>query len=167
MFCHNLAQFSSHNIFLTNINLKTGLLNQSSITSKIPIKFINMNDNILHYGNQLMALVPGLIGLNLLVRPEATLQQMEFTIPSEPKARQLTRGLARVYGIRNVVIGSIGLNLSLTRDPKLINMIYLGGLAMCVTDGIVAKSVIGHGEWLHWVFAPICIAGAAANYYLS
>ncbi|EKJ74246.1 hypothetical protein NXS19_005896 [Fusarium pseudograminearum] len=126
-----------------------------------------MNENILHYGNQLIALVPGLIGLNLLVRPEATLQQMEYIIPSEPKARQLTRGLARVYGIRNVVIGSIGLNLSLTRDPKLINMIYLGGLAMCVTDGIVAKSVIGHGEWLHWVFAPICIAGVAANYYLS
>ncbi|KAF0642204.1 hypothetical protein FPSE5266_05544 [Fusarium pseudograminearum] len=56
-----------------------------------------MNENILHYGNQLIALVPGLIGLNLLVRPEATLQQMEYIIPSEPKARQLTRGLARVY----------------------------------------------------------------------
>jgi hypothetical protein len=126
-----------------------------------------MNNNILHYGNQMMALVPGLIGLNLLIRPEATLQQIQYTVPTEPKARQLTRGLARIYGIRNVVIGCIGINLSLTRDPKLINMIYLAGLAMCLTDGIVAKSVIGYGEWTHWVFAPICVAGVAANYYLS
>ncbi|GKU06341.1 abc transporter cdr4 [Fusarium langsethiae] len=148
-------------------NLTTIQPAETVTANKTSVEAITMNENILHYANQLMALVPGLIGINLLIGPEASLQQMEFTIPSEPKARQLTRGLARVYGIRNVVIGCIGLNLSLTRDPKLINMVYLGGLAMCVTDGIVAKSVIGHGEWMHWVFAPLCIAGAAANFYLS
>lgn len=126
-----------------------------------------MYDNLLYRSNQVMALFPGLIGLNLLIRPEATLQQMKFTIPSEPQARKLTSGLARIYGIRNVVITFLFTNLCLTKDPGMVNLGYVGALAMCLTDGYVAKSVIGHGEWMHWVFAPVCAGAIAANYYLG
>ncbi|KAJ4017885.1 hypothetical protein NW752_001791 [Fusarium irregulare] len=126
-----------------------------------------MYENLLHRSNQVMALFPGLIGLNLLIRPEATLQQMNFTIPAEPQARKLTRGLARIYGIRNVVVTVLFTRLSLTKDPGMVNLAYTGALAMCLTDGIVAKSVIGHGEWMHWVFAPVCVGAIVANYYLG
>ncbi|RFN53393.1 hypothetical protein FIE12Z_2218 [Fusarium flagelliforme] len=126
-----------------------------------------MYDNLLFRSNQVMALFPGLIGLNLLIRPEATLEQIKFTIPSEPQARKLTRGLARIYGIRNVVITFLFTNLCLTKDPGMVNLGYMGALAMCLTDGYVAKSVIGHGEWSHWVFAPVCVGAIAANYYFG
>ncbi|KAL4731119.1 hypothetical protein ACLX1H_000080 [Fusarium chlamydosporum] len=86
-----------------------------------------------------MAAVPGLIGLNLLIRPAATLQQIKYTLPSEPQARKLTQGLARIYGIRNVVFTFLSINLTLTRDPKMISLVFLGVLAMCLTDGFVAN----------------------------
>ncbi|KAJ4128206.1 hypothetical protein NW768_008492 [Fusarium equiseti] len=126
-----------------------------------------MYDNLLYRSNQAMALFPGLIGLNLLIRPEATLQQMKFTIPSEPEARKLTRGLARIYGIRNVVVTILFTRLSFTKDAGMVNLAYVGALAMCLTDGIVAKSVIGHGEWMHWVFAPVCLGAIVANHYIG
>ncbi|CAJ0544501.1 Ff.00g036480.m01.CDS01 [Fusarium sp. VM40] len=107
---------------------------------------------------QIISLTPAFFGINLVTRPEATLQQLQFPIPADPQARKLVRGITRIYGSRNLVISFLFFNITLTGDIKLISLAYLGGAAMALTDGFVARSVMGHGEWQHWPFVPICIA---------
>ncbi|KAF5634271.1 integral membrane protein [Fusarium sp. NRRL 52700] len=111
----------------------------------------------LNRATHVVSLIPALFGINLLTRPEATLQSFQYPIPTDPQAQKLVRGLARIYGCRNLVVSFLFFNISLTGDRKLMSFGYLGALAMCVTDGLVAKNVVGHGEWQHWSFAPLCI----------
>ncbi|VTT69017.1 unnamed protein product [Fusarium fujikuroi] len=111
----------------------------------------------LNRATHVVSLIPALFGINLLTRPEATLQSFQYPIPTDPQAQKLVRGLARIYGCRNLVVSFLFFNISLTGDRKLMSFGYLGALAMCVTDGLVARNIVGHGEWQHWSFAPLCI----------
>ncbi|KAM0316317.1 hypothetical protein ACHAPQ_011362 [Fusarium lateritium] len=107
---------------------------------------------------QVISLTPAFFGINLVTRPEATLRHLQFPIPADPQARKLVRGITRIYGSRNLVISFLFFNISLTGDTKLMTLAYLGALAMALTDGFVARSVIGYGEWQHWSFVPVCVA---------
>ncbi|KAF5666079.1 integral membrane protein [Fusarium heterosporum] len=105
-----------------------------------------------------VSLLPAFFGINLLTRPEATLRQFEYSIPADPQARKLVRGVTRIYGSRNIVISFLFYNISLTGNTKLMSLAYLGAAAMALTDGLVVKSVVGHGQWQHWPFVPVCLA---------
>ncbi|KAF5253511.1 hypothetical protein FANTH_1582 [Fusarium anthophilum] len=121
------------------------------------INHLIMSFIYLNRATHVVSLIPALFGINLLTRPEATLQSFQYPIPTDPQAKKLVRGLARIYGCRNLVVSFLFFNISLTGDRKLMSFGYLGALAMCVTDGLVARNVVGHGEWQHWSFAPLCI----------
>ncbi|KAF4445539.1 hypothetical protein F53441_10736 [Fusarium austroafricanum] len=103
------------------------------------------------------SLLPALFGINLLTRPEATLESFQYTVPKDPEARSLVSGLARIYGSRNVVISFLLFNISLSGNRKLMSYGFLGAIGMALTDGFVAKAVIGDGQWQHWGFVPIVV----------
>ncbi|CAM1511177.1 Fc.00g086900.m01.CDS01 [Cosmosporella sp. VM-42] len=109
-----------------------------------------------------VSMVPAVFGANAILRPDAALQSVQFPVPSDPEARRLARGLMRIYGIRNVAVSYLSILIWSTGDPKLLGMGLFTGLAMCITDGLVSKWLVGGGEWNHWSFAPV-IGGLAAG----
>ncbi|KAF5586192.1 integral membrane protein [Fusarium pseudocircinatum] len=75
----------------------------------------------LNRATHVISLIPALFGINLLTRPEATLQSFQYPIPTDPQAQKLVRGLARIYGCRNLVVSFLFFNISLTGDRKLMS----------------------------------------------
>lgn len=116
------------------------------------------------YGALAVGLLPSVFGINALFRPESTLRAVEFPVPAEPEARKLTRSLMRIYGIRNVAISYAMALIWSTGNEKLTGLSLVGGLAICITDGLVSRVQIGGGEWNHWSFAPV-IGGIMAGLF--
>lgn len=109
-----------------------------------------------------IGMVPGLLGLNALLRPNAVLEETKFPASAEPAARKTPLGLLQIYGIRNVSVSYLLYLLWSTGDEKLFGMGMLAGVAMTFTDGLVFKAVTGGGEWNHWPIG-IVIGGLSAG----
>ncbi|KAF5573319.1 integral membrane protein [Fusarium pseudoanthophilum] len=94
-----------------------------------------MWDTFFYRGAIVISAVPGLIGINSMLRPEATLKIVKFPIPVDPQSRKTCLSLARLQGARNIVISYLFINNALTGDKKLMGMGLLGALFMLATDG--------------------------------
>ncbi|KAF5578601.1 integral membrane protein [Fusarium pseudocircinatum] len=117
-----------------------------------------MWDTFFYRGAIVISAIPGLIGINSMFRPEATLKTVKFPIPADPQSRKTCLSLARLQGARNIVISYLFINNALTGDKKLMGMGLLGALFMLATDGLVSKSLIGGNEWFHWGYIPVFVA---------
>ncbi|CAJ2504596.1 Uu.00g119900.m01.CDS01 [Anthostomella pinea] len=109
------------------------------------------------HGALAIGVIPVLLSVNAIFRPEAALNLAAFPVPAEPSARKLTRSLMRFYGTRNVAIGFMSLLVWHTGDDRLLGLSLLPGVFICVVDGIMSKLQIGGGEWNHWSLAPVII----------
>lgn len=94
-------------------------------------------------------------GLNAMLRPNAHLRSLEFPVPTEPQAKRLSHALMRIWGIRNLSVGSLLALIWITGDENLMGKSLCVGLALPITDGFVSRSLIGGGELQHWVFPPV------------
>jgi hypothetical protein len=97
-------------------------------------------------------------GLNGLFRPTAHLKALGFpSYPanSNPTAQKLNMALMRIWGIRNLVIGTLILRIWATGDERLLAQALCGGAMLAVVDGFVSRGLIGGGEAQHWSFPPV------------
>ncbi|EXK95381.1 hypothetical protein FOQG_03964 [Fusarium oxysporum f. sp. raphani 54005] len=95
-----------------------------------------MWDTFFYRGAFVISAIPGLIGINSMLRPEATLEIVKFPHPGRPSEPE---------------------DLPIPHK-KLMGMGLLGALFMLATDGFVSKSLIGGNEWFHWGYIPVFVA---------
>lgn len=103
-------------------------------------------------------------GLNGLFRPASHLSGLEFPLPAEPQARRLSLALMRIWGIRNVAVGSLIALLWKSGDEKLLAMGLGAGMTLAITDGFVSRSLIGGGATQHWSVPPVLAVIMAGLY---
>ncbi|KAF4339869.1 integral membrane protein [Fusarium beomiforme] len=110
-----------------------------------------MWDTFFYRGAFVISAIPGLIGINSMLRPEATLKLVKFPIPAEPQSRNVCLSLARLQGARNIVVSYLFINNALTGDRKLMGMGLLGALFMLLTDGFIRRNweCLAEDERLH------------------
>lgn len=121
----------------------------------------------LAYGALGVSCLPGLIGINLLIRPETMVRDIGFPVPTaatDPSGenRKMIRSLTRFMGIRNMALSYVLSQVWASGDERLLGKSMVGLLFMCVTDGFISRAHIGGGAANHWVLAPV-VAGLGAG----
>lgn len=114
--------------------------------------------NILSTGGLLYGLLPLTLGLNALIRPSSGLAVFQIPPPKDPYGHKIALGLIRVYGARNTTLGLCVLAMWYYSRFEVMGWACLVSCLMIVTDGFVAREVIGRTEWNHWGFAPVGVA---------
>jgi energy-converting hydrogenase Eha subunit A len=114
------------------------------------------------HGATAFALIPGLIGINILLNPGGMMKAVQFPVPADAPNRTLSFTLMRMFGIRNVAVSTMAMLIRSTGDERLFgfSLILLASLAFF--DGAMSKLLIGHSEWNHWVVVPI-LGGLSAG----
>lgn len=102
-----------------------------------------------------MGSVLSLLGLNALFRPENHLKRLGFPLPAETQAKKLSYALMRIWGVRNVSVGTLLYFIWLTGNATLMAKTLGIVTALPVVDGFVSRSLIGGGEFQHWMNPPI------------
>lgn len=103
-----------------------------------------------------------LLGLNGMARPAAHLAALQFPMPAEPAARRLSFALMRIWGVRNIAVGSLLALIWRTGDDGLLARGLAVGATLAVTDGFVSRSLTGGGAAQHWMVPPalaVIVAG--------
>ncbi|KAI9147245.1 NLP effector protein 2 [Paramyrothecium foliicola] len=114
-----------------------------------------MSHSYLSYGALAVSVLPGLIGVNALFRPEATMKGAQLPVPPQPEARRLTNSLMRFFGVRTTAISYLLVLIWSSGDPRLTGLGLFTGIWMSIMDGLITKWQIGGGEWGSWALAPI------------
>ncbi|KAJ3499173.1 hypothetical protein NLG97_g536 [Lecanicillium saksenae] len=111
----------------------------------------------LYFANASLFLSTGLVllGLNGMIRPEAHLGALQFRVPADPTAKKLSYALMRIWGVRNITVGSLLTLIWKTGDEKLLATGLGAGVALATTDGFVSRLLIGGGATQHWIVPPI------------
>lgn len=104
-----------------------------------------------------LASVPGLIGINGLIRPREHIAKVEFPAPTSPEAGLLSDALTRLMSARNITISLLALAAWYRGDRKLQgwSMIILS-LAPTI-DGYVSYQLIGGGLAYHLPVVPVSV----------
>ncbi|KAG5660919.1 hypothetical protein KAF25_002562 [Fusarium avenaceum] len=95
------------------------------------------------------------LGLNTSFRPDATLKNLEFPVPTEPLAKKFSHALMRIWGIRNISVGLLISAIWATGDENLMAKALCISMALPITDGFVSRAMIGGGEAHHWMVPPV------------
>lgn len=112
---------------------------------------------IVRYGSLIVSVIPGLIGVQTLLQPEAVLTKAGFFVPEKARDKQLACSLLRFHGLRNVIVSGLLATIWSAGDDNLMSAGLCGALAMCVGDGFIARSLMGEGAWNHWGIAPVLV----------
>lgn len=108
-------------------------------------------------GSLALGALPILFGLNGMLRHEAHMRNLQLPLHTEPAARKLEYALMRIWGIRNLSVGSLLVLIWTLGDEKIMAMALSAGVAVSLTDGFVSRSLIGGGELQHWSFTGACV----------
>lgn len=108
-----------------------------------------------------VALLPGLFGLNALLRPEATLAGAQIPVPPQPEPRKLARTLMRFFGVRNIAISYLLTLVWSSGNERLVGLSLFAGIWMSISDGLISRWQIGGGEWNHWFLIPFLVGSSA------
>lgn len=103
----------------------------------------------------LYGLLPLTIGLNALLRPSSGLAVFQIPPPREPYGHKVALGLIRIYGARNTTLGACVLAMWYYSDFRMMGWACLGSCLMALTDGFVARNIVGRTEWNHWGIVPL------------
>ena len=102
-----------------------------------------------------LSTVLALFGINAMFRPDAHLKNLQFPAHTEPHASNLNHALMRIWGVRNISVGSILILIWNTGNERLMGSALAMALVLPITDGFVSRLLIGGGETQHWSFPPI------------
>jgi hypothetical protein len=81
--------------------------------------------------------------------------------PERQQQRKAFMALARIYGLRNLVLGLLTVAIRLSGDRRLMGWsMLLGGLEP-LGDGMIQYSLNRTGFMKHWVFVPVSVAVGA------
>lgn len=84
---------------------------------------------------------------NALLRPASGLAVFQSPVPTEPYGRKLALGLMRMYGSRHTTFGLSALAMWYHSQFQVMGWACLAGCIMTITDGLVAKELVGGKEW--------------------
>ncbi|UNI13292.1 hypothetical protein JDV02_000049 [Purpureocillium takamizusanense] len=116
---------------------------------------MSQHPNSMSLGLGLAAMLLG-FGLNGLARPDAHLKALGFPgHQADPAAHKLNHALMRIWGVRNLTVGSLLALIWNTGDEKLMGACLCVVMALPIVDGFVSRSLTGGGELQHWVFLPV------------
>ncbi|KAF4953810.1 hypothetical protein FSARC_12309 [Fusarium sarcochroum] len=96
----------------------------------------------------LATFIPGIFGLNALIRPEAALRQFNFPSTSNIEARRVQHGLLRIYGIRNVVITSMMVQMWIADSHNMLGWASLIGSTQAIVDILVTRELTGSNPYV-------------------
>jgi hypothetical protein len=101
--------------------------------------------------------IPGLIGINGLLRPAAVIEAVQFPIPTATEPKELAFALTRLLAARNTVISMTLLAIWYRGDRKLLGwaMLLLGSFP--VVDAMVSYNLIGGGLGNHLPVVPVAL----------
>jgi hypothetical protein len=108
------------------------------------------------------AIIPITFGINALFRPHSALSILGFPSPASPADRALAHGLVAIYGARDIFSGAAIIATVAFGSPRALGCVLLSAAGVAAVEGVVARVVVGTGEWGHWVFVPILGAMGAA-----
>jgi hypothetical protein len=94
-------------------------------------------------------------GSNAMLRPDAHLKSLGFPVHTQPQAQKLNYALMRIWGVRNLTVGSLLILIWTAGNEKLMAKALCAALVMPITDGFVSRSLTGGGELQHWAFPPV------------
>ena len=114
------------------------------------------------HGATAITLLPGLLGINILLNPGGMMKAVEFPVPADAPNRALSFSLMRMFGIRNISVSVLVMLIRSTGDEKLLGLSLVPLASMALLDGLMSKSLIGHGQWNHWALVPV-LGGLSAG----
>lgn len=109
-------------------------------------------------GSLTMGAVLFSFGLNAMFRPAAHLQNLGFPAHVTAPGDKLSLALMRIWGVRNIAIGSIVALTWWHGHAGLMAQVLGVAILLPVTDGFVSRGLIGGGEGQHWAVPPVMIA---------
>lgn len=111
----------------------------------------------------LIALFPTVLGALFVARPASAVSGWNFKVASDVQSRKLAHDQFRIFGIREVFLGTSLLATWWVGDGKLMGILLMMTCAVAFVDGVVQRNQTGKGgEWKHWAFLPP-VAGVAAG----
>lgn len=110
-----------------------------------------------YYANTAAALGVFITGINIfgLSQPRWTLTQLGFPLPMAATDRSLVDGMTRMFCGTRIAVGVSMLGMWYHGNTKALGVSMLAGSVMAVADGLVSRSVVGKGQWMHWGFLPV------------
>ena len=97
-----------------------------------------------------------------LFKPRVALKNFQFEAPAADEDKKLVDNLMRIYGVRNLSMGTTGLIIAYFGDRKSLAWMFITGSIVAIVDGFVSKAQIGRGEWNHWGFVSISLGLGSA-----
>ncbi|KAH8660315.1 hypothetical protein BX600DRAFT_467546 [Xylariales sp. PMI_506] len=101
------------------------------------------------------ALIPGLLGVNALLRPNSALSVFSLPLPPQGEQRRTMRSVMRFYGARQVSIACLCWLVCSTGDERLMGYAALAELQVVVVDALVCRAQLGYIDWSHWASAAL------------
>lgn len=102
-----------------------------------------------------LGLLPGLVGLNSLLRPGHALSLLGFPAPPEPEGQKLAHSLIRMSGVRTLTMSLTTIAVWCTADRRTLGYVLLSGIPVALIDGFISRWQIEGMEWGHWIFVPV------------
>jgi hypothetical protein len=109
-----------------------------------------------------LSLVPIGLGITALIKPRAILGLVEFPVPAAPENMKLVYNLLRMYGVRNIVMGSALCIVAYSGRRDVFGCLLIVSSLVGFVDGFVAINQTGKGQWSHWGFMPVMIGMGSA-----
>ena len=95
-------------------------------------------------------------GFNALYNPQSAVSffELDYPDPYTPH-KALIDTLVAAYAVRDIFMGIAMYAAAYFGTKKSLGVITMAVGAVAVADGVICKSVVGHGEWTHWGWAPM------------
>ncbi|KAH6874785.1 hypothetical protein B0T10DRAFT_498555 [Thelonectria olida] len=104
-----------------------------------------------------LGMMPGLVGINSLLRPAHALSLLGFPSPPDAQARKLAHSLMQMAGARNLTMTLATLAVWFTADRRTLGYTMLAGAPLALIDGFISRGVVDGMEWGHWTFVPVSL----------
>lgn len=104
-----------------------------------------------------LGMMPGLVGINSLLRPAHGLSLLNFPSPPDAQSRKLAHSLVQMAGTRNITMSLTTLVVWLTADKRTLGYTMLAGAPLALIDGFISRGVVEGMEWRHWIFVPVSL----------
>ncbi|CAH0045066.1 unnamed protein product [Clonostachys solani] len=104
-----------------------------------------------------IGLVPGLVGINALLRPGHALSLMGFPSPPEAGGRKLSHSLVQMMASRNISMSLTTITLWFVADQETLGYLMLAQAPIALIDGFISRWQVEGMEWGHWIAVPISV----------
>ena len=103
------------------------------------------------------SLMPALLGINAILRPNSFYGMLKVAPPKDPAARKLADAQILMYGARDLTVGLACLAAWHSGNQQTMGLVLLATLPMAIIDAFAVGRLVGEGEWIHWATVPVLV----------